>query len=687
MLYEFPIFAYIYALAAVLSLFSAAAVIWRRASPGSLPFALTLVSLAVWSIASIFESGALSVSGKVFGSIWQYVGIISLSPFWLYFCAEYTGYRKVFFSPLKFLVWIIPLITLGLVITNDSHGLIWEQVYFPEDTINNVAVYDHGTFFYIFTAYTYFLILIGTFWLIKKFSAFPKNKRSQVIILIISVAIGWASNILYIMGLTPIIGLDLTPISFVFIAMALTWFIYRKQLFDLLPIARSILVDNMSDGVVVLDDDGTVVDLNQAAIDVTRYQGPNPIGMTIWDMYHDWLPIIGKLRDQTDLQVELELPTDPSRYLDVKIDSIGDSREASQGQVITIRDVTTRKLIEIDEKEQRQFSEALANIAAVMNSSLNLDEVFEKILDNVGKVVPHDTSNIALIDEKGILRFKKVKGYEKYGTRELVLGIECLVKDIPNMQKMAVSGTPAINPNTDADPDWRRDMPGASWIKSYIGAPIVSRGKLLGFLNLDAATPNFFKNEHLHRLHAFANQAAVAIQNAQLYEEMEQLAITDSLTGLYNRRFFYAFAENEIERSKRYHKDLSMIMMDIDHFKNVNDRFGHQVGDQVLENVAKICLSILRKVDVMCRFGGEEFLVLLPETERKEAENAADRMCRAISDSKVISEGSEVKITVSIGVAQLDKDHDSLDKLILLTDKALYAAKDAGRNCVRVFTN
>jgi diguanylate cyclase (GGDEF)-like protein len=277
-----------------------------------------------------------------------------------------------------------------------------------------------------------------------------------------------------------------------------------------------------------------------------------------------------------------------------------------------------------------------------------------------------------------------VKGYEKYGTRDQILSIERRVDEIPNMKKMAESGKPSINPDTWADPEWVKDLPGSNWIRSYIGAPIKRKEKLLGFLNLDAATPNFFKNKHLSRIQALADQAAIAIENAQLYKEMEKLAITDSLTGLYNRRFFFAFAENEIERTKRYNKNLSIIMVDVDHFKDVNDRFGHQIGDQVLKEISDICLSILRKVDVMCRYGGEEFVVLLPETEESDAAHAAERMCTAISTSRLKTEKGNVSVTVSIGVTELDKSHGSLEKLLATADKALYTAKEAGRNRVHV---
>ncbi|MBM3136675.1 MAG: PAS domain-containing protein [Chloroflexi bacterium] len=214
-----------------------------------------------------------------------------------------------------------------MAFTNNYHGLIWREIIIPENMTNPIAVYRHGIFFYVFTLYVYSLIFLGTFWLIKKLTMFPREKRSQVLILIVSVAIGWTANIVYIAGLSPIRGFDLTPISFVFISLVLTWFIYRKQLFDLVPIARGILVDNMTDGVLVLGDDGRVVDFNQAAIDITRYNGRSPVGMSIWEMYKDYLPQISHLRDQTDMQVELELPSNPPRYLDVKIDSIGERKD------------------------------------------------------------------------------------------------------------------------------------------------------------------------------------------------------------------------------------------------------------------------------------------------------------------------------------------------------------------------
>ena len=684
MLFSFPPFSIAYAIAAVLSLLSAAAVMERKANPGNRLFALLMLSLSVWSTASIFEAGALSAAGKLTWSKWQYFGVVSISPLWLLFTAEYTNQKKFMSSFLRYLVWVIPIITLVLAFTNEYHDLLWKEIYIPENAVNHVAIYDHGFWFVIHIGFSYFVLVIGTYWLIKALLNAPRKKRGQATVIFISMVISWASNIIYVLGFSPVKGLDITTLSFTFVALVLTWMIFGNRLFDLIPIARNALVDNMTDGVIVLDPDDRVIDINPAAIKLAGYEGPSPIGLSIWEMFIEYLDLIEPLRDKQNVHTELTLPGDRPRYLDVKIDSIPTGDKATNGQLITIRNITRRKTSELKEQEQRQFTEVLVDTASIINSSLNLDEVLSHILENVDKVVPHDSANIALVDEYGVARFLKVKGYEKYGTREQILSIECRVEEIPNLKKMAESGKPSINPDTLADPEWIKDLPGSSWIRSYIGAPIKRKDKLLGFINLDASTPNFFKTNHLSRLQALADQAAIAIENARLFKEMEQLAITDSLTGLYNRRFFFAFAENEIERTKRYNKNLSIIMIDIDHFKDVNDRFGHQIGDQVLKEIADICLSVLRKVDVMCRYGGEEFTVLLPETEESDAAHAAERMCTAISSSRFKTEKGDVTVSVSIGVAELDKSRGSLEKLLAAADQALYTAKETGRNRVHV---
>ena len=684
MLFSFPPFSIAYAIAGILSLLSAAAVMERKSNPGNRQFALLMLSLSIWSFASIFEAGALDVAGKLFWSKAQYLGAVTISPLWFLFTAEYTLQKKFLKSFPRYLIWLIPSITLILAFTNEYHGLLWEEITIPANSLNHVAIYDHGIWFPVHIGFSYLVLIVGTYWLIKSLLTSPRKKQSQVIIIFLSMAISWASNIIYVLGLSPVKGLDITTLAFTLSALVLVWMIFGNRLFDLIPIARNTLVDNMPDGVIVLDSEDRVIDINPSAIKLSGYEGPSPIGLSIWEMFKDYIELIEPLRDKQNIHVELNLPTDPPRYLDVKIDNIPTGNKANTGQIISIRNITQSKTSEIKEREQRQFAEAMADTASIINSSLDLDEVLDRILDNVDKVVPHDSANIALVDDQNVARFVKVKGYENFTSRELVLSVEQHVEDLPNFNKMAESGKPILIADTWTDTDWVKDIPGSGWIRSYIGAPIKRKEKLLGFINLEAAKPNFFKTKYLGRLQALSDQAAIAIENAQLFEEMEKLAITDSLTGLYNRRYFFAFAENEIERSKRYKKHLSIIMMDIDHFKKINDSFGHLIGDQVLKEIADICLAILRKVDVMCRYGGEEFVVLLPETEVADAAHAAERMCTAISSLRLKTEKGDVSVSVSIGVAEMEKSRLSFEKLLAAADTALYSAKDTGRNRVRV---
>jgi diguanylate cyclase (GGDEF)-like protein len=165
-------------------------------------------------------------------------------------------------------------------------------------------------------------------------------------------------------------------------------------------------------------------------------------------------------------------------------------------------------------------------------------------------------------------------------------------------------------------------------------------------------------------------------------QEVQRLAITDSLTNLYNRRHFSKVGEDEVQRACRYGRSLSAIMLDIDHFKRVNDTFGHKVGDQILQEVAKSCREALRGVDVVGRYGGDEFVILLPENDRAAAVQVAERLRKNIMHMQLNTTSGAVKVTASLGVASIDCDKPSLETLLSQADKALYVAKRRGRNRV-----
>jgi diguanylate cyclase (GGDEF)-like protein/PAS domain S-box-containing protein len=180
----------------------------------------------------------------------------------------------------------------------------------------------------------------------------------------------------------------------------------------------------------------------------------------------------------------------------------------------------------------------------------------------------------------------------------------------------------------------------------------------------------------------FASQIAIAFENARLLEKIQQIAITDDLTGLYNRRGLFDIGRLEIERTRRYNLPLSAIVMDIDHFKRVNDQYSHAVGDQVLRSFAKCVQENTRELDVVGRIGGEEFVLLLPGSNHKSAHRTAGRLQDLIAENVTETGFGDIRITVSQGVAEMDASMEDLNDLVQAADRALYRAKETGRNKV-----
>jgi len=210
--------------------------------------------------------------------------------------------------------------------------------------------------------------------------------------------------------------------------------------------------------------------------------------------------------------------------------------------------------------------------------------------------------------------------------------------------------------------------------------PLIAAGQPLGVLVLESATAGAFRTADVRPLESVADICAIAIQNANFFEQTRRMAFVDGLTGVYNRRYFEQRILEELERASRYAGGLAVIMLDIDHFKKVNDEFGHLLGDEVLRQLSNILTQQLRRVDVVCRYGGEEFSILVPQTTGEHALGVAEKLRKVIEDWNF--PGVPRPVTVSIGVADFPENGATRDELVKAADAALYAAKQAGRNRV-----
>ena len=222
-------------------------------------------------------------------------------------------------------------------------------------------------------------------------------------------------------------------------------------------------------------------------------------------------------------------------------------------------------------------------------------------------------------------------------------------------------------------------------LNSKIVIPINYANKVIGGIALYHKKSSRFDSSRV--LEIILQELNVLMRIKWLYSETKYLAITDGLTGLYNRRYFQQTLDREFARSKRYKNQLSLALFDIDHFKNVNDTYGHQFGDKVIAEISKIIRNSLRKTDYVARYGGEEIVLILPETPINQTMIPIERIRTKIQDHCFTHAGKSIQVTVSCGLAGIDFDVNTYEELILRTDKALYESKRNGRNQTTIYND
>jgi diguanylate cyclase (GGDEF)-like protein len=342
------------------------------------------------------------------------------------------------------------------------------------------------------------------------------------------------------------------------------------------------------------------------------------------------------------------------------------------------------------EWEQRTLVDSLRNIGLILATELNPDAILDTLLDQVAQVVPYDTASVMLLDSfTGRVRIARHRGYERFGVLQLVAEFDVPLADMHNLAIMTANMRPRVVPRTRADPHWAATEL-AAHIESWAGAPIVARGRVLGLLSLDKTEPGFYTLDMAERLAAFAAQAGLALENARLYAEQQKLAVTDSLTGIANRRYFDQELARELQRAGRFRRSTALIMLDLDDFKNYNDRFGHPMGDELLRAIAVLLSQSVRSIDTTARYGGEEFVLILPECDSSAACATAERLRELVAKLPLLpglpaSNVQPERVTISLGVALAPVHAGTSASLVQAADDALYAAKRAGKNRVVLF--
>jgi diguanylate cyclase (GGDEF)-like protein/PAS domain S-box-containing protein len=477
----------------------------RRTATGSFALISLLLALAWWDITYAVFWADVPGPTKFFWLDITYIGVV-IAPVALFiFSLRITHRSKWLKSPLLALICTVPVVVLIILFTDSQHGL------FFAGKRTDAFIQDGGPVFWLNVAFSYSLVLLATMLLFRTFTRSSGIYRRQIGMVLLGLSVTWLNSIIFVFGFNPLRGADNTPFSFTIAGIAFAYALYRYRLLDIVPVARDVLIEQLSDGVLVIDAQNRLVDMNPAAaamLDVPAEALGEPVDQAL----SHWKRNEREKLMQSNPDGVLEMPVKANAHVEVRSAPLTDDKGRRIGRLVVLHDITRLK-------------------------------------------------------------------------------------------------------------------------------------------------------------------------NTQ--HELRHLATRDSLTRVFNRGHFMELAEREILRAKRYKRKLSLIMMDLDYFKNVNDTYGHQAGDQVLIALSEICRRVTRKMDVFARLGGEEFALLLPEVSQRTAVQTAERLRESFALTGMEAGGEVFHVTLSMGVTEFGRDKpDTLQEMLHRADRALYQAKERGRNRV-----
>jgi diguanylate cyclase (GGDEF)-like protein len=798
-----------YTLILLLSGFATAILIvisWsQRKKPFLFYFILLLSALTEWTVFAFLEVISSEVPVKIVCSQLEYLGVATTPSFFLFFVLSYSHLDRWLTRRNLILLAIIPALTIGIAATNNQYFWLWSS--YSLNTSTNIITYGHGPWFWVNVIYSYLLVIGANGLLIWDLFRFPRIYRRQIRSLLIASFIPWIANAIYIFKALPISSLDWTSVGFSFSSIIFFLVIFRYQIFELLPIGREAVFDSMGDGAIIVDDLDRIVDLNSTARNSLNMVEQNVVGQPVESLLIHFPEILEAIQEKNQAEMEIELKTQPKKFLDLRIFPLLDWRRKLSGKAILFRDITERKradqlleealdlnqkivsassvgillykssgecilvndastliihatqevllrqnyreiqswkesgllvlaekalksnysqrgevhhfstfgqdlwldsyfipltmnnephllllIIDITERkhfeqaehEQRLLAEALRDTAEVLNSSFNLDKILDRVLSNIGQVISFEAAEVFLFDIEGEVQIARLRSHNAPAPNEENENLGILNSKFGILTKVRETGQVLIIPDVIQNADWS-SSPGFEWVRSYISVPMIVKGKIIGAISLSSQLAQFYNSTHEKQLLAFANAAAVAIENARLYAEVQRLAITDELTGIYNYRALMELGPREVERAHRFGRPLCGLFIDIDHFRDFNNRYSHTIGNMVLKMVSKTLVNGVRAMDLVARYGGEEFIVLLTETDIEATIQISERLCSEIEKATLPTEWGPLSVRISIGAAALEPDMQDLSTLINHANRAEHKAKKQGGNCVVMY--
>ena len=506
-----------------------AALVWRHRK-SSMGKALILLMLAdiIWATFAGINADSTSLSANRFWTIISYPGVLCVPVFFFMFVVTFTGHEDWLSRRNLVLLWVIPVVTMLLVVTNEWHHLHWSYLT-PDPLLGETLIhYGYGPWYYMMVVYMYGLVLIASLLLLEVAFKYRNDFRLQALAILIGIPLPWAGSILYISGLSPWPGLDHTPVFFSVTGLILSLAVFRFQLLELMPVARDLIVEGLQDGIVVMDAQGRIVDINPAASILLNISDRSRVGQ----MGVDLIPQIKLLQESPVMEFEFAVGSRQPPWLEYQLSPLPGRNGRMLGNILTVRNITERKQMELAfsdetqrllmETEQRNSELQIINsIQQGLAAMLDFQTIVDLVGDKLREVFHTPDLGITWYDEKANLihylyfydRGKRVT----FPTRPPVPG--GIFENEVKTHKPIVWNTEADYIKANAE-----TLAGSVQSKSLVSVPIISNDRVLGDISLENyERENAFGEYELRLLTTIAASLGAALENAHLFAETQRL--------------------------------------------------------------------------------------------------------------------------------------------------------------------
>jgi PAS domain S-box-containing protein len=500
----------------------------RRPAAGVMPFTLLMLAVALWALGDTLRLVSTDLPAKFFWARFRYLGIVVVPAAWLVFALQYTGQGKWLTPRNIAMLTIEPLVTLLLVWTNEAHHLIWSDIRLEPSGSLLMWSAPHGVAFWVHAGYSYLLFLLGTFLLLQALIRSPRLYRVQIGVLIAGALAPLVGNVLSTSGLVSF-PLDMTPFAFIIAGLAVAWDVCRFRLFNIVPAARSAVVDSMSGGVLVLDVQNHIVDINPAAQDILGRPASDVVGHPASQVLADRLDLLKRYCNVTEAHTEITLGEGKTqRSYDLRLSPLHDQGGHFSGRLMVLHDITEHKRTEANLMAQKQWFENLVAMARATAKHTSLEATLQSAVNMAATLTGAEHGSMFLLDGMGAVTHSVLARGEAGLAHQQSILREVMGEGLAGW--VVRQRQPALVHDTSRDDRWT-DLAGTPAARSAMAIPIVSGSAVLGVLTLTHSKPNHFSTEHAYLIQASADQMMLAVRNAQMYDEQRRLA--DRQTTLY----------------------------------------------------------------------------------------------------------------------------------------------------------